>query len=1077
MKQTSVQNLIINALLLVEAVLIVFFLLRMITKPRDKEAGPVVPDRELTIAEQEGEIPLPPVVGNSKPVDVQPVDGIRITAAENALDKDREFKITPVSDQDWDSMEKRLSEVSDEQMLFCFDLDAGMGPDEHLPGEFTLTLNLEKMGIPPILHKHLTVWRQAGNQLYKYTSWVENGNLTFRSDQNCFLIFAIPSAGAVAKATVGALVAGLILKYGAETWEKHESTGDMYKNFFTMNDDAVKYEIKDPYGDFTLYFRFKDTEYADRFDAYKSSREDFLRRSQELEENAEAEYKRQVEEKYNEERADWTTWQKIMGSAEAKRKARAAIDKAAILAKMCEEDILLKRYAEAMQLPPSILELEKMLKSANRFLTDNQCLRPQTCNLEVDLVMSGESGEYRRTLTKLPYLVLNYGKMLTNGQYKRVGKGESMLLTVTHELFHHRQKTHNYPAQMDPRSEESTAAYLENAAALYYIQTGEIVTNAASALATGKFVGGSDFDPAPRENYEYFGQSFGARIVEPNPAYTYADLMEYIQHQKKEKIAVKGGTFMNRYFYAASHKSNYMRWFDIKDENEFTKYVQGFCEENLEKIHSRQGMADIDKSLHLETYSVSPSNPVVDAKTVKGELIMRTFDIQGDPKGGRFHAFLVPGKACTAEEITFYSSNDIFVKDRKKGGLYFDGDGFFYAGAYFKPNSSALPFKIVALYAPDAPVIKKVKKNYVRFVLPKADKDMVKKGYITGALVRCLSADGTERYILTQPEKFGKEVKWSIDGIGDSGFSLRVKWIRQNEDGSTYESPLSKPAAHGALPAEKEEPVTESANVGKKKDVEKKPKASQEGEEKLVIYEKVRDLPWRAVNVSLYLDELEKQELVDFDRKVCHVIGSFGWGNGVDYPYIAGQTEGMLDKGVYIHHPIKGLSVNSNVKFVETGEGYTLSGVMKESGDADGGSLKDGAYQLDVTLVFDEDLKLLKGKFEGSSKQMRKITYYRQPSSNGKNVVNYYRDNPWFPTDMVYSGSFTAEEIYSDSNSELLYYAKYDSLNMQGNWKEDAYTANKQFGEAVVEKHFSKGLSDAVSKGIKVKIELIKCED
>jgi hypothetical protein len=32
MKKTSVQNLIINALLLVEAVLIVFFLLRMITK-------------------------------------------------------------------------------------------------------------------------------------------------------------------------------------------------------------------------------------------------------------------------------------------------------------------------------------------------------------------------------------------------------------------------------------------------------------------------------------------------------------------------------------------------------------------------------------------------------------------------------------------------------------------------------------------------------------------------------------------------------------------------------------------------------------------------------------------------------------------------------------------------------------------------------------------------------------------------------------------------------------------------------------------------------------------------------------
>ncbi len=1007
MKKTSVQNLIINALLLVEAVLIVFFLLRMITKPRDKEAGPVVPDRELTIAEQEGEIPLPPVVGNSKPVDVQPVDGIRITAPANALDKDREFKITPVSDQDWKMLENKMADASDEQMLFCFDLDAGMEPDEHLPGEFTLTLNLEKMGIPSILHKHLTVWRQAGDQLYKYTSWVENGNLTFRSDQNCFLIFAIPSAGAVAKATVGALVAGLILKYGAETWEKHETTGDMYKNFFTMNDDAVKYEIKDSYGDFTLYFRFKDTEYADRFDAYKSSREDFLRRSQELEENAEAEYKRQVEEKYNEERADWTTWQKIMGSAEAKRKARAAIDKAAILAKMCEEDILLKRYAEAMQLPPSILELEKMLKSANRFLTDNQCLRPQTCNLEVDLVMSGESGEYRRTLTKLPYLVLNYGKMLTNGQYKRVGKGESMLLTVTHELFHHRQKTHNYPAQMDPRSEESTAAYLENAAALYYIQTGEILTNAASALATGKFVGGSDFDPAPRENYEYFGQSFGARIEEPNPAYTYADLMEYIQHQKKEKIAVKGGTFMNRYFYAASHKSNYMRWFDIKDENEFTKYVQGFCEENLEKIHSRQGMADIDKSLHLETYSVSPSNPVVDAKTVKGELIMRTFDIQGDPKGGRFHAFLVPGKACTAEEITFYSSNDIFVKDRKKGGLYFDGDGFFYAGAYFKPNSSALPFKIVALYAPDAPVIKKVKKNYVRFVLPKADKDMVKKGYITGALVRFLSADGTERYILAQPEKFGKEVKWSIDGIGDSGFSLRVKWIRQNEDGSTYESPISKPAAHGAV-SQEEEPITASANVG------------GGTEEKTVTKNEPATKGRQETEPTIDFTEYDKQEkMVVMESELPDI--------SVDYLCIVIKLPDSPVEG-HVFDVMEPRQKYRNLTVTKEGNQYRIVGEMRENIECgrewimkkENSSYPGGSYEDRLEVTMDEEYMIKEGTFTWA------WTYHELDTS--------FKPHQWYKQQSDLSVRFT-KDLNNEPEQVCQYSEGYQMTSLSASWK------------------------------------------
>lgn len=1074
MKKTSVQNLIINALLLVEAVLIVFFLLRMITKPRDKEAGPVVPDRELTIAEQEGIEPVEPVVGNSKPVDVEPVEGIRITAAENALDKDREFKITPVDEKTWDESEKRIAEASGQQMLFCFDLDADMEADERMPGYFTVALDLEEMGVPSIMHPYLSVWRLEGDQQDEYTSWVENGKLIFNSDQNC--VISIAAVGwffldKVALLAVG-ITAGATLAWGYDKVTLPDKLPSLYKGYFSMEDDVSHIKLKHPSGDHTLYFRYSKTENGDRYEDFKTRKQDLKKRMAELEKMADEEYKRQLDAQYGKETFGWMkSW--------ANARSRKAIDRAAILTALVEKDERIKEIKELFQLPRSIVDFGCQLIAANSFLTEQEDLNKPFWNVNVYLVgteeLGTDNGHLEFPFSAAPYLVLNYERMRGGAnEYSRKGPGENMLLTVTHELYHYRQKKSQWITNMDFRTEETTAAYQEKTAYQYYLAKGEIVSRATDKSA-------SFIEFSSRDNYEVFGRDFNHKIKKgekgADESYTYADVMDYLQKKKGLEKPLKGKHIIQCYSDWTSHKSLYMDWFGIKDEKEFAGYIQGFCEENLEKIHGRQGMADIDKSLHLETYSVSPSNPVVDAKTVEGELIMRTFDIQGDPKGGRFHAFLVPGKACTAEEITFYSSNDIFVKDRKKGGLYFDADDFLYAGAYFKPNSSALPFKIVALYAPDAPVIKKVKKNYVRFVLPKADKDMVKKGYITGALVRCLSADGTERYILAQPEKFGKEVKWSIDGIGDSGFSLRVKWIRQNEDGSTYESPLSKPAAHGALPAEKEEPVTESANVGKEKDVEKKPKASQEGEEKLVIYEKVRDLPWRAVNVSLYLDELEKQELVDFDRKVCHVIGSFGWGNGVDYPYIAGQTEGMLDKGVYIHHPIKGLSVNSNVKFVETGEGYTLSGVMKESGDADGGSLKDGAYQLDVTLVFDEDLKLLKGKFEGSSKQMRKITFYRQPSSNGKNVVNYYRNNPWFPTDMVYSGSFTAEEIYSDSDSELLYYAKYDSLNMQGNWKEDAYTANKQFGEAVVEKHFSKGLSDAVSKGIKVKIELIKCED
>ena len=972
MKKTSVQNLIINALLLVEAVLIVFFLLRMITKPRDKEAGPIVPDRELTIAEQEGEIPLPPVVGNSKPVDVEPVEGIRITAAENALDKDREFKIAPVSDQDWKMLENKMADASDEQMLFCFDLDAGMEPDEHLPGEFTLTLNLEKMGIPPILHKHLTVWRQAGDQLYKYTSWVENGNLTFRSDQNCFLIFAIPSAGAVVKATVGALVAGLILKYGAETWEKHATTGDLYKNFFTMNKDAVKFEIKDSYGDFTVYFRFKDTEYADRFDTYKENCENFVRRGKELEEKAETEYGRQVEEKYNEERAEWTTWQKIMGSAEAKRKARAAIDKAAILAKLCEEDALLKRYAEGMQLPPSIRDLESMFKLANRYLTDDQGLRPQTRNLEVDLINSGPSGEYRHTATKHPYMVINYPKMLSGGStYTRKGHGESMLLTITHELFHHRQKTHKWPPRMDFRSEESTAAYLESCSADYYLAKGYMTTNfnhPAKGTET-KFVK-DNFDPASRDNYEVFGNNFNSRIGDPDLAYTYADLMDYIQEHKKMK-PLKGGFIMNQYAYTSSYKTNYMKWFGITDEKELEKWIRLFCVDSLGRIYDQQGTSLVKSkhpSLALDSYQFSRSNPIREVRTKGYGLSMRTFDVECSnfKQEGSFNAFIVPGEKCKPDEVWFYTSSDGFKKDKGES-TYFQSDNptWRYSGAYFQGPSYLLfgpSFKIVALFAPDAPKIEKVKRDYVSFKLPKPESALVKNKYITRALVTCTLKDGSERRILASADKFGKKVKWTIDGIGEKDFSLTVRWISEGENRPVYESPDSKPAVHGAITPTPEA----SANVSKEK--KKKEEKKQEKKEDPVSFANQGEQ-----------DSQDKMSVMDSDLPDI-VIDKLSI--VIDIP------DSEADGHEFDHSRAQQVYSAQELKVTKEKDGYRVVGqsnhntVLSTGHEGDSG-YPGSTYEDHIDLVMDEDFVAKEGSFSWS------WTYHDLHTSGPKSTTWY----------------------------------------------------------------------------------------
>ena len=961
MKKTSVQNLILDAFILLEVVLIVIFLLRKPSGDGEMDSGPIVPDRELTIAEQEGETPLPPVVGNSKPVDVEPVDGIRITAPANALDKDREFKITPVDEKTWDEADKKIAEVSGEKMLFCFDLDAGMEPEEHLPGEYTFSMDLEKMGIPSILHDRIRLWRMAGEELYEYTSWVENGKLVFRSDQNSVLITTLVALGAIP-----------ILFYTAETWHKHHTTGDLYKNFFTLQDDAVVHEIKDKNGDFTLYFRFKDTEDANRFEEYKSSIKNYEKRCKELEELSVTEFERQVNAKYEEAREEWTMWQKIMGSAEAKRKAKAAVDKAAILAKMLKEDPDLKKYMAGMALPKSIQDLEEMLKQANVYLTEDQGLRPQTCNLEVNLINSGPSGEYRRTATKQPYMVINYPKMLSGGNtYTRKGHGESMLLTITHELFHHRQKTHNWPAQMDFRSEESTAAYLESCSADYYLAKGYMTTNfnhPAKGTET-EFVK-NNFDPTSRDNYEVFGNDFEYKIWDSDLAYTYADLLDYIQEHKKIK-PLKGGFIMDQYAYTSSHKANYMKWFGITDEKELEKWIRLFCVDSLGRIYDQQGTSLVKTkhpSLALDSYQFSRSNPIREVRTKGYGLSMRTFDVECSnfKQEGSFNAFIVPGEKCKPDEVWFYTSSDGFKKDKGES-TYFQSDNptWRYSGAYFQGPSS-LPFgpsfKIVALFAPDAPKIEKVKRDYVSFKLPKPESALVKNKYITRALVTCTLKDGSERRILASADKFGKKVKWTIDGIGEKDFSLTVRWISEGENRPVYESPDSKPAVHGAIPPTPEA----SANVSKEK--KKKEEKKQEKKEEPVSFANQGEQ-----------DSQDKMSVMDSDLPDI-VIDKLSI--VIDIP------DSEADGHQFDHSRAQQVYSAQELKVTKEKDGYRVVGqsnhntVLSTGHEGDSG-YPGSTYEDHLDLVLDEDFVAKEGSFSWS------WTYHDLHTSGPKSTTWY----------------------------------------------------------------------------------------
>lgn len=743
---------------------------------------------------------------SSKAFRVETIEGVTISAPKDALDHDREFKVTPVDEKEWQKAEKKVAELSGGSMLFCLNMDSGQIPGDHFPGVFTTQIDLKKLGIPPALYDYMGMYHFVGDDVERMTTWVENDKLTFNSDRNgswaAFL--AIPSAKVAAVTGAVALVVVGAVAYIGETWHKHHTTGDLYKNFFMMNNDAVAYPIKDKYGDFTLYFRFKDTEWEDGYESFVNNSRWYEERLGVLVKEADAEYEAEVDKKYKEELKDMNVWQKLVNSKAAYNRSKEAVDKGAILVRKMNADSDLQKYKKRMAPPPSIQDIEEMLKLSNRYLTDNQKLKPQTCNLEVDLVDSkhlAASAEYRRTVTKLPYMVVNYERIWGSekGNYNRKGRGESLLLSLNHELFHHREKTHNWPKWMDYRSEETLASYNENAAAWYFLNKGEMTTNIFEKEGSSKKKA-EGIDPSPRDNYEVFAYPFEKKFTSfgsgAESSYTYADFMDSLQIYKGlgEHGYLRGDHVIGNYGYFSTHKSNYMTWFSIKDEKQFDNYYKRFCENSFPKIFDRLISAVVTAEapeLSAPTYTVSTDKPVVEVPLVDGELLMRCFWLDRPRKEPNFNAFVVRGEDCPKENVSvIWSLDDYNVVH--KGQDYLNDEAGQYRCGYFKTSEDATKFQIVALFKPDVPKITKMAKDKFKFKLPKAPKALLSKGLISGVVVTLTDiATGQKDSMTISVKKLDKDPVFSKAGIHERDFSLSFHWVYKPDKKFYYKSPES----------------------------------------------------------------------------------------------------------------------------------------------------------------------------------------------------------------------------------------------------------------------------------------------
>jgi hypothetical protein len=772
------------------------------------------------------------VVGHSKAFKIEPVEGITISAPENALDKDREFKLSPVDDKTYDKVTKAY-ENTYIKPLFVFEFDAGLKPDEHLPGDVDVVWDLDEMGIPRELQDQFVVYRAAGTgkslEYLRYKTHLDNGKLSFKTNQNSFLLGAILVA---AKITAVVQIGRRIFEYSPSFGQKSS-----IRNFFSSNATSLAVPIQDPSGDFVIHFRFSDTERSNGYQAFMDNEKAVFDRLEELEKQATAKYEAKVDKEVRDQQKGYSFWQKLFSKKQVEA-IKESISKEKILDELVKIDSVLTRLntEPAGNLPPSILKIKEQIIRANEYL-NGIGLHPFNYEIPVylvndDVVGSDVCGAAQKYyFCGNAYLLLNYKHEKTDQLW------EKFQCTIVHELFHARQQSYYALTTMNSAPAESTAAALEDDAAILWFKNKVFKTDATTVK------GANDICTDRDHNYVFAYPLEKAMSLVPSgdavdAAYSLSYAIEGIRKNADKE-------YMSMYFFALNyslfgpHTSGWKGWIKTSlniDDQQFDDGWFYFGETNLNRIYKSQIAQTTPNDAATTIIELSKDHPISKLEKLEKpkDYSVNTFriDLKSERIPGVFGLKTVPANVFVSPSnrkgqlkwnpfLRFYLYPNEFTgtvdeSDHLvplKPNLYCTTEGSFPLAAIATTQSQGEnnDYFIVALYAPDAPDITKVKDDHISFILTKPSRDLTKNKLVTGAVVTYTDKNGNTQTLDVNPKQFGKRVKWPVANASKKGnaFTLTAHWYYKPDEQTTYVSPESNKAEWGGHLDEQEEPQAE----------------------------------------------------------------------------------------------------------------------------------------------------------------------------------------------------------------------------------------------------------------------------
>ena len=470
-------------------------------KKKDKEEEPAATTTEYVDQmedywdEEDEQVDQMPeaALGDSEAISFSPCAGVHINAKENQLFPDTEISFEQVTDLD-DPLLAQADEELQKQYTYivgAWKVDAGLEPDESLPGKFNVSIDLDYLEIEPENYEKVRAYRIADDGTRQmYSSKVEGNTLHYSANQNSFVVVCLIA--------------------GAVTTTVLEGIGrNLY--FISSFEEVFWVECDTKYADYLVEYLIKDAD-PDNYTR--------IQRMNQIKSEQQSEVKALVEKNYPNREDTW--------------KNNTIAQMVEIRLEKHQEYLKLRdEFVSTTDVPPEPIEYVcNAIEKAYRFMGE-QGIRMPLYTVQYKLITGGgvQGAAVARNLSPT-YVEFRMEGATVPGSAER----ENLLLTLTHESFHICQNRYRTFFVDSNRFDEMAALILEEEAYEHFKTTGDITHDI------------SEFDQTPRKLWETLQVPIDQeadssvkkwREIMQDEGYTLADFVDYLKKVTGKQVTAK----------------------------------------------------------------------------------------------------------------------------------------------------------------------------------------------------------------------------------------------------------------------------------------------------------------------------------------------------------------------------------------------------------------------------------------------------------------------------------------------------------------------------------------------------------